>query len=81
LTAFPDVSTRTALRVLAAAPTLTAAAALSAEDLRALLREVRVALPAADSAGWLPSSPSSSCTNRRRWSRRWVSRCRPWCAP
>jgi transposase len=47
LTAFPDLSTRTALRVLAAAPTPTAAAALSAEDLRALLREVRVGLPAA----------------------------------
>jgi transposase len=47
LTAFPDLSTRTALRVLAAAPTPTAAAALSAEDLRVLLREVRVGLPAA----------------------------------
>jgi transposase len=47
LTAFPDLSTRSALRVLAAAPTPTAAAALSTEDLRTMLREVRVALPAA----------------------------------
>jgi hypothetical protein len=47
LTAFADLSTRTALRVLAAAPTPTAAAQLTEHDLRTLLGDVRVALPAA----------------------------------
>jgi transposase len=47
LTAFPDLSTRTALTVLAIAPTPTAAARLSEQDLRRLLAGVRRGLPVA----------------------------------
>jgi transposase len=47
LTAFPDLSTRTALAVLTVAPTPTAAARLTEDDLRRLLAEVRRGLPAA----------------------------------
>jgi transposase len=47
LTAFPDLSTRTALAVLAVAPTPTAAARLTEDDLRTLLADVRRGLPAA----------------------------------
>jgi hypothetical protein len=76
LTAFTDLSAKTAMTVLATAPTPTTAAKLTRANLVDLLHAAGRGTRPADAArptppGWPRSSPSTSCTSHRWSSRRW----------
>jgi transposase len=79
LTAFPDLSTRTAVTVLGAAPTPAAAARLTRAELTALLHAAGRGTRPADAARYRCSRPSS-CVRQPRSSTRWASPSRRRCA-
>lgn len=74
LAAFPTLHTTTATTVLAAAPTPTAAAQLTEDQLRKLMRSARYNTPRGQPAKLRAILPRPSCTSPRRSRRRWDRR-------
>ena len=82
LVAFPSLHTRSAVTVLAAAPTPTAASALTEVELRELLHIARRYTPK-NHAAWLREVFAAEQLHQppavgERWAAQWMRWCGPW---